>query len=1590
MKAFRLGKSKKSSKSQLRKDRTVTSSASSASLRGKFKQDKAQSYTSTLYNSLNRISSTTSSNSANSYSGILTNGNSSSLSRKEGSPKSISRNMSTGKIQVPEFRVGVRLRPMLEDEKNDPENNEELVYLLPQNNILCIREPGSDRFPEVDDGPPPPPGTIAPSMGPYIGTDPFNYVFSSKHDQEEVYKQSVHPLVEHFHQGKNSLVLAYGQMGSGKTYTIGFQPEDYNLENFQPDVIGKELGFVPRAFQETLSYMQLLKSQGHSVNLLVTFIAISCEDIADLLGESITRYRRPPSPGPKMHSPNDKRDNTPQPKTITVHDRGKQGTYLKGAKYERVESMERLAELLYRGTTFRRIVFGPDSENLSHAILSFHLEQENPKNSKDKIYSKLNFVDLSCTEKIDKVEARMNRMETGVNDKSWLALSKVINLLTGRPKGYIPYRDSKLTQFLQDSLSGDAIVLFLSCLAPTACDESKSVLKYMIRSTNIDQRRTDIPPKILKSILYNLENMLNASPTTNQSSLNRHSSSTSNKQKYESPALANISTTVNLTSPSINLTSPINLASPVSSDGILSPTGQGESSFTRIGNANQSMESNTSSMSRLAANANLIFTDGDNQSPMSPIFEENNNRTSKVYSNVSGTSKSTLERPPRRQIGKRTSSLAANEERNKLVNRTSQTSLQSVPSINSLHNSLHSNILKKERKSGTTGMTQMLEEQLKALNNMEEEVSNLESKNEDKGHKKKSSDGKKRISFHKHILSFHKAVCTDVNKQGNDKENEPVTNKVPVAVSQDNENNPLAIMLDEIQNTIGDKVKQGNDNINVNTSTAYNLDKFVYYLKVLLQNYSKNEEQVKKLTAIINNSNIVNTNNFSNNPLSAIVSDVESLKLMENSVSNQVSSPLSSELLSIVSTPPPNHPPPPLPIESPIIKPPSYVKGNNGNQINVAELASNDSSSLSRKVIPKEHDLSLLVNKGKSVLKNSSVYKNSPTASPNAYIEDMVMEDMDQAELNKYITNLSIRLKNSINEVKEEKDKCELLRQKEKNLERKLRIRDKELEALHVELDEKVNSFNSAVRVLVMQLGMAQESKSKTQEELSTVEYRTMELAKSLETISELMNGERKNTRNAEDKYKNFVAEYEDEINLLQEEKTQIMHDKESLQQQNSNLQSKINKLVKTLKKFQVNLIESEKRNYYDASNNMTNLKNENSILKRKVDELSQTKTFLENSLRQFQSAAKPTTYYDDSIEKEGSQKVEEYKNEIEHLKAQLSELEESHKAEFSSNASYTMELEKKLERSYAAQKEISDKLKATEAIINKKKLENEVLEGKCLSYKKSINNFQSIVNTYESRNNKLLNTSYTLSSQLNNGKKNKNINTRSYSGFRTIIQDIKKMSVTELQDEVVELRQEIENVNKKNWDLKLEVDRYQSANENNRRTIMCLMKRINDEKNNAKKDEEISSSAEVNDSHNSSYSKDKNNSRNSSSSSLSSKHESNATLLNSETYEEDYSKSSSKLPALSEVDDEETANVSPYLINKSNSSSSSTAINLPIHAMPNHEGFIAKESEARSLSEESSSSDFSMIKVNDEVCIRESLSNESLKYSQDINYNGY
>ncbi|ORX83633.1 hypothetical protein BCR32DRAFT_243245 [Anaeromyces robustus] len=1636
MKAFRLGKSKKNSKGNVN-NRSISTMASSPSLRSL--RNGNQSYTNTLYSSLNRPSPTSPSTvnmalNPNTYTTYTNNNNNNSINRnnnsKESSPKSISRSISgNSKNQiVPEFRVGIRLRPLLETEQEDTENNEELVYLFPQNNILCIREPGSDRLPEIDDGPPPPPGTIAPSMGPYISTNPFNYVFSQHNSQEEVYFRSVHPLVEHYLNGKNSLVLAYGQMGSGKTYTIGFQPEDYNLENFQPEAISRNIGFVPRAFQEILTYIRHLKSQGRSANLLVTFIAISCEDIADLLGESITRYKRPPSPGPKMSSPNDKRTPTAQPKTITVHDRGKQGTYLKGAKYERVESMERLAELLYRGTTFRRIVYGPDSENLSHAILSFHLEQDNPKNGKDKLYSKLNFVDLSCTEKVDKVEARMNRMECGVNDKSWLALSKVINLLTGnRPKGYIPYRDSKLTQVLQDSLSGDALVLFLSCLSPTACDESKSVLKYMIRSTNIDQRLTVVQPKILKSILYNLENFFDGTSQpqpqpqsqsqvqsqaqsssvmkitpSNQNSLGRNG-------RNDPQNLANISTSVNIPTPTLS----------ENGTGVISPTGSNASH----GKQNQSLDSINTSMGRLAANTSLLFSSPDTPSPLGSLYDDEIKRRSMPYVNNLGiTAKNSIERPPRRPVNATRASMNMNaggntgvmvEDRNTMnamlqqqqqqqttnpnrnsqmvmlqpqnsnpnpnANRNSVNSMQNVPSINSLRNSLIGERKSSLKGPGAVGMTKMLEEQLNGLSAMVEENANQEMV---KGHRKKNSEGKKHISFHKRVLSFHKAMRNDGNNNKQGEESESIltnsTTSVPMNDYHDMEkmkgqndeaiNHHITYMLDEIKNTIGDKgLVSGNGE----------------------------EMMINDLKFIENLGNVV----------------PKPVPISKNAA---------KDLLSLAnSTPPPKHPPPPLPTEAPL-KPPSYSTKNNGNGNNNNngslvrgtprnnniytiddDIENSSINSFGRKnsgmII--EHDLNALVNKGKSVLKNSGVYTKNPnansntnpvsnskvnqgskpnmnigpnsilnsplaqatilgsplnssssiTASPIAYIEDMAMEDMNQAELNKYITNLSTRLKNTLQEVKDEKDKCDLLRQKEKNLERKLRIRDEELEALNLELDEKVNSFNNAVKVLVMQLGMAQESKNKTQEELNTVEYRSMELAKSLETISELMNGERKNSRSAEDKYHHFVAEYEEEINILQNEKSQIIHEKDNLQQQNTNLQSKINKLVKTLKKFQVNLIESEKRNYYETSVTVSNLKNENGILKHKLDEINQTKAYIEN---RYQVLIK---------------KIKEYEKELEGLKEQLRESEEAHQAEVfklldrlssadaghsSSNGksnSYILELENKLEQSFVIQKELKEKLQNSEAIINMKSKENKELENQCNSYKKSLSNLQDTVNTYENHQTKLLNTNYNLSSQLN-GKKGKSVTTRSYSGFR-IMHDIKKMSVNELQDEVVELRQEIENMNKRNWDLKLE--------------------QVEEE------EEENPSTIEGNEDH-TSFTKEHDDIRNSNSS-MNSRHESNTTLLNSEVYEEEYpNKPLNRLPVLSEVEnevmmlsDEDNSNLSSFLMNKPNSSSSSTAVNIPIHAMPNHEGFIAKEGDSHSLSQVSSSSDFSMIKVNDEKYIK-------------------
>jgi len=1796
MKAFRLGKSKKKNKTEIKnkaktssastdvkaktktsstltnvktkpitpsistdvKNKTMTLSASTdvktkimtsptksnMSFERQNKQEKQQ-YTQTLDNSFMSKSSSSSSNSqvqknSNKNTNNLTNVNgvnnagrvnTNNVVRKDNLVKPIttSRNTSLKMQIVPDFRVGIRLRPMLEAEREDNINNEELVYLFPQNDIICIREPGSYRLPEIDDGPPPPPGTIAPSMGPYISTDPFNYVFGGKNNsQEEVYSQSVHPLVEHFLSGKNSLVLAYGQMGSGKTYTIGFQPENYKLENEQEEVLGQELGFVPRAYQEIHNYVQLLRSKGRSVSLSVTFIAISCEDIADLLGESVTRYKRPPSPGPKMKSPTDKRTQTTQPKTITVHDRGKLGIYLKGAKYESVDSMESLAQLLYRGTTFRRIVFGPDSENLSHAILSFNLEQDNPKSGKDRVYSKLNFVDLSCTEKIDKVEARMNRMECGVNDKSWLALSKVINLLTSnRPKGYIPYRDSKLTQVLQDSLSGDAIVLFLSCLTPTSCDENKSVLKYMIRSTNIDQRSTLVSPKYLKSVFFNLEDMLNN---------NSHSNSIIHQTENNVPTENNVDTnseniiaqiSENISSHSENSIIPIseNVITPISENSNNSvnqsllnevplnvnsnPTHEinDQTDITKHGNIPTPLPSpaNTppqgftptpgfspspgfsptpefSTTPGLSPSPNFTPSTGNTLSPnnnLSPrIIPVPGNITSpriipvhgNITSPVSITSPSNITSPgnilPPNNILSSVNNLTPlvnenfgdtsfftyymnqpldinssyinantsifnNHEILSPINDDFEDELKLKSSSvfnNSIANTTVGTI--EGRKGSNAGMTQKLEEQIKALDKLSKEALNNDYHLETKGPIRKGSDSKKRINVRKRSLSLNKVNGVDIGKLGNENviekalDSRTKTYEVPTAQKKRNVKKDIASVLDEIKTTLGGKVDQNinaevlnNVNILNNSNAECGIDQLVSNLKILLKNYTQNQDQVKKLTAIINNNTLLDSNNNSIKivggvPMDDIVSDIKNLQYIKNT--DKIVANAQSE--SNIDTTVPSQTPSTIQAESPIISPIMFNKGHNNiksTPMNISVNTPTSTPTSTSLVTPRNSITNLdnlyeipannytsneVNNKENPVLNNNPIKNlNIVNASPNDYTEDMVMEDMDQAELNKYITSLSIRLKNSVNEAKEVKDKCELLQQKEKNLERKLRIRDKELEALHLELDEKVNSFNNAVKALVLQLEMTQESKNKTQEELNSVECRTIELAKSLETISELMNGERKNTRNTEDKYHQFVTEYEDEISILQGEKSQILHEKENLQQQNNTLQVKVNKLVKTLKKFQVNLIETEKKSV-DTSTNMTKLQNENNLLKSKLEEVKKAQSLMDN-------------------QKDNSTLLEEYRKQIRKLRSQLSETEKTHQSEIyklldrlslyegrkngSANDHYIMNLEKKLEKSYAVQEELKEKLKNSELLMNQKDKENKELEEKCNSFKQSIDSLQDTVSTYENHQTKLLNTNYNLSSQLNNGKKTK---PRSYSGFRTIMQDIKNMTVTELQDEVVELRQEIDNLNKKNWDLNLEVDRYQSANESNRRTIMVLMKRLNSGNNNGKMKDEGSmnnSIGEISDKSGTSFLKEQGKGRSylrnsSASSAKSSQHENSITVLNSGIHKENFRKTSAPMSSGSGVKndelsyiEEETANISTsFMLNKSNSTSSSTIINLSVYSMQKHNSNTPNEKlQNVHNSPASSSSDFSMIKVNDEVCIREStISTDSMKYNE-MNY---
>ncbi|XP_035022646.2 kinesin-like protein KIF27 [Hippoglossus stenolepis] len=298
-----------------------------------------------------------------------------------------------------------------------------------------------------------------------VGSDrlfSFDHAFGPTATQDEVYNSCVQPLVETLLRGDNATVFCFGQTGSGKTYTFG----GGNL--------GEKGGIIDRVAENVFSLLGEKKnSDGVETTVRVTYLELYMEELQDLL---------------ESH-------NTDKELFISKNDKG--NTVVVGAKEIVVTSAEELLSIVEVGNVLRHINITGMNEHSSrsHTILTLQVVKGFPNSNpslKSSCSSKLCLVDLAGSERARKGNKGSQHKESAHINRGLLALGNVIRVLADRARNncnstHIPYRDSKITRLLQDSLGGTAHTLMVACVSPShhSVDETVGVLQRAAKARRI-------------------------------------------------------------------------------------------------------------------------------------------------------------------------------------------------------------------------------------------------------------------------------------------------------------------------------------------------------------------------------------------------------------------------------------------------------------------------------------------------------------------------------------------------------------------------------------------------------------------------------------------------------------------------------------------------------------------------------------------------------------------------------------------------------------------------------------------------------------------------------------------------------------------------------------------------------------------------------------------------------------------------------------------------------------------------------------------------------------------------------------------------
>ncbi|XP_074231144.1 kinesin-like protein KIF21A isoform X17 [Camelus bactrianus] len=333
----------------------------------------------------------------------------------------------------------------------------------------------------------------------FLGKDKaftFDYVFDLDSQQEQIYTQCIEKLIEGCFEGYNATVFAYGQTGAGKTYTMG--------TGFDVNIIEEEQGIISRAVKHLFKGIEEKKHTSMKNGLPppdfkvnAQFLELYNEEVLDLFDTT------------RDIDAKNKKSN------IRIHEDSAGGIYTVGVTTRTVNTESEMMQCLKLGALSRTTASTQMNvqSSRSHAIFTIHLCQtricpqidaENATDNKvisessqmnefETLTAKFHFVDLAGSERLKRTGATGERAKEGISiNCGLLALGNVISALGDKSKRatHVPYRDSKLTRLLQDSLGGNSQTIMIACVSPSDRDfmETLNTLKYANRARNIKNK----------------------------------------------------------------------------------------------------------------------------------------------------------------------------------------------------------------------------------------------------------------------------------------------------------------------------------------------------------------------------------------------------------------------------------------------------------------------------------------------------------------------------------------------------------------------------------------------------------------------------------------------------------------------------------------------------------------------------------------------------------------------------------------------------------------------------------------------------------------------------------------------------------------------------------------------------------------------------------------------------------------------------------------------------------------------------------------------------------------------------------------------